>query len=338
MTMTQTRRRFLTTLSLAGAAGLVRAPPLQAAEGPPEITSVRLPRPKLALQTVCVAPQEIAAELLRAEGFTDLRYVETPMNAIEETIARGEADFGQNFAMDHVSAIDRGLEITVLTGVHVGCSEVFGREDLRGFADLKGKRVGAPVPGLSGQGLLSLMAAQVGLDPSKDINWVFSGSVDPMQLFIDGKIDAFLSYPPQAQELRARHVGRVLLKTTVDHPWSQYFCCMLAGNREFVRNYPVATKRVTRAILKAADLCASAPGRVAQQLVDRRFTPRYDYAVEALRELPYDTWREYDPEDTLRFYALRLREAGFIKSSPQKIIADGVDWRFLDEVKRELKA
>jgi len=49
-------------------------------------------------------------------------------------------------------------------------------------------------------------------------------------------------------------------------------------------------------------------------------------------------WREYDPEDTVRFYALRLRELGMIKSSPQKIIADGTDWRFLNELKRELKA
>jgi len=27
-----------------------------------------------------------------------------------------------------------------------------------------------------------------------------------------------------------------------------------------------------------------------------------------------------------------------LKTSPQKIIADGSDWRFLDELKRELKA
>ena len=65
---------------------------------------------------------------------------------------------------------------------------------------------------------------------------------------------------------------------------------------------------------------------------------RYDYALQTLNDNPYDKWREYDPEDTLRFYALRMREAGFIKSSPQKIIADGADWRFLDELKRELKA
>jgi NitT/TauT family transport system substrate-binding protein len=222
--------------------------------------------------------------------------------------------------------------------IEVRKGAVFGKSDFRGFADLKGKRVGVPEPGLGVQELLSLMAAQIGLDPKKDINWVLSGSVDPMQLFVDDKIDAFLSHMPRAQELRARHIGRVLLKTAVDLPWSQYFCCMLAANRDFVRNYPAATKRVTRAFLEAADLCANEPARVAQRLVDRRFTPRYDYAFEALSDLPYDKWREYDPEDTLRFYALRLHEAGFIKSSPQKIIVEGSDWRFLDELKRELKA
>jgi NitT/TauT family transport system substrate-binding protein len=105
-----------------------------------------------------------------------------------------------------------------------------------------------------------------------------------------------------------------------------------------VRKYPVATKRVLRAVLKAANFCASDPVRAAQALVDRGFTPRYDYAFEALRAISYDKWQEYDVEDTVRFYALRMREAGMIKSTPQKIITDGTDWRFLNELKRELKA
>jgi NitT/TauT family transport system substrate-binding protein len=128
------------------------------------------------------------------------------------------------------------------------------------------------------------------------------------------------------------------VNSAVDRPWSEYFCCMLIGNREFVRKYPVATKRVLRAILKAADLCATQPQPAARRIVDGGFTPRYDYAVETLNELPYDKWREYDPEDTMRFYALRLHEAGLIKSTPQKIIAEGSDWKYFNELKRELKA
>jgi NitT/TauT family transport system substrate-binding protein len=140
------------------------------------------------------------------------------------------------------------------------------------------------------------------------------------------------------QELHARKVGHVILRTAVDRPWSQYFCCMLAANREYATRYPGATKRVIRAVLKAADLCAGEPELAARLIVEGGFTERYDFALETLRAIPYDKWREYDAEDTIRFYALRLHELGMIKSSPQKIIANGTDWRFLNELKRELKA
>jgi NitT/TauT family transport system substrate-binding protein len=109
------------------------------------------------------------------------------------------------------------------------------------------------------------------------------------------------------------------------------------GNADFVRCYPIATKRVLRAILRAADLCASDPARAARIMVDGGFVETYAYALQTLTELPYGVWREYDPEDTLRFYALRLQEVGMIRSTPQKIIAAGTDWRFLNELRRELK-
>jgi NitT/TauT family transport system substrate-binding protein len=137
--------------------------------------------------------------------------------------------------------------------------------------------------------------------------------------------------------LRERGINHVIFNSIVDPPWSQYFCCVLVGNRQFVQQYPVATKRVLRAILKASDLCASQPALVARQLVDEHFTDRYDFALQAIQDIPYDKWREYDPEDTIRYYALRLYEAGAVKSTPQKIIAENADWRFLNELKEELK-
>jgi NitT/TauT family transport system substrate-binding protein len=98
---------------------------------------------------------------------------------------------------------------------------------------------------------------------------------------------------------------------------------MLAGNSEYVQNYPVATKRVVRAVLEAADICFGEPERAARRLVDGGFTEHYDYTLQGLGEVPYAKWREYDPEDTLRFYALRLHETGLIKSTPNKLIAQG---------------
>jgi NitT/TauT family transport system substrate-binding protein len=334
MTFTQTRRHFLAGLSAAGAASLVRSPGTVAAEGALETASVRL----ATTPSICVAPQDIAEELLRAEGFTDIRYVPTGSTALLQSVARGDTDFTAVFAPVLVAGLEQGMAVSVLGPVHVGCFEVFGNEQVRSITDLKGKSVGVEAFGSPTHLFLSVIAGNVGIDPGKDINWVTSGSVKPMQLFIDGKIDAFLGFPPEPQDLRARGIGRIILDSTVDRPWSQYFCCMLFGSRAYVRNYPVATKRVVRALLKAADICSNDPAAVAQRLVDGRFTPRYDYALQSLQKLPYDKWREWEAENTMRFYALRMHEAGLIKSSPQKIIADGTDWRFLDEIKRELKA
>jgi NitT/TauT family transport system substrate-binding protein len=329
--MTQSRRQLLTGLSAAGTAGLFHLQPAAAAEGALETTTVRLVNDG----SICIAPEYAAEELLRAEGFTDIRYLPVPQNSFEETMAHGEADFSTDYAAKHLFAIDRGVPITVLAGVHVGCFELFAKEGIRNIADLKGKRVGLKAAPAA---LLILMAAQVGLDPAKDIRWVSGPSLDPLGLFAEGNIDAFLGFPPEPQELRARHAGHVIVNTATDRPWSQYFCCMVAGNREYVRRYPVATKRVLRAILKATDLCVTEPARVARRIVEGGFTPRSDYALATLSEVPYDNWREYDPEDTIRYYALRLHEAGLIKSSPTRIIADGTNWRFFNEVKRELKA
>ena len=307
MSRTQTRRRFLTTLSLVGAAGLVRAQPALAGEGMPEITSVRIHKSP----SICNAPRYVAQELLRAEGFTDIRYVSIPLGDDFPAFMRGEFDFTMDFAPRFVHAIDQGMAVTVLAGVHAGCFELFANESVHSVAELKGKSIGVAALGSPQHMFLAPIAAHVGIDPSKDINWVVSPSVKPMQLFVDGKLDGFLGLPPEPQELHARRVGHVIVNSTMDRPWSQYFCCMLAGHREFVRKYPVATKRVVRAILKAVDLCATEPVRAARLLVDGGFTERYDYALQTLSGLPYDKWREYDAEDTMRFYALRLRETGF---------------------------
>jgi NitT/TauT family transport system substrate-binding protein len=331
MHIMQSRRDFLATLSAAATAGIIGTNGSRADEGPPEVTTIRLGR----YPNVCLAPGFISEDLLRAEGLTDVRYIETSnINAV----ASGEVDFDFDTAAWVVAHLDAGEPIAALTGVHSGCYELFAHEPIQAISDLRGRKLGIDKLGSSGHLLLSVIAAQVGLDPRKDIEWVTSPTGSVMDSFVEGEVDVFLGLPPEPQELRARKIGGVILNMTTDQPWSQYFCCISYGNKDFVRAYPIATKRFLRAILKAADMCATEPEKAAQRLVDGRFTERYDYALQALTEIPYTRWREFDPEDAMRFYALRLHEAGMITSTPNKIIAEGTDWRFLDELKRELKA
>jgi len=311
------------------------APASIAQEGPLETTTIRM---AAKAGSTCVAPQYVAKELLLSEGFTDIRYVMSDAGPKQaKAIASGEIDLTMHFSAPLLIPIDAGDKITIIAGVHAGCFELFGNEGIRSIADLKGKTVAVQELGASPHVFISTMAAYVGLDPAKDINWVASPSVAPMELFADGKTDAFIGFPPEPQALRARKVGRVVVNSSVDRPWSQYYCCVLAGNRDFIRKHPVATKRVLRAILKATDFCVSDPVGAARRLVDGGYTTEYEYALQTMKEVPYNMWREYDPEDAIRFWALRLREAGLVKSSPNKLIAEATDWRFLNELKRELK-
>jgi NitT/TauT family transport system substrate-binding protein len=325
------RRGFL---RWATAASVVAALGLRArhasAEPPPETTKIRLTQ----IDGVCVAPQYIAEELLKAEGFSDVQYVSVGV-ATYEAFARGDVDLSMAFVAPFILQVDAGLPIVLLGGVHVGCFELFGLERVRTIRDLKGRTVAVPELRSAHHVFLASMAAHVGLDASKDINFVTHPAADSARLLGEKKVDALMAFPPVAQELRAKKLGHVIVNSATDRPWSQYFCCIVASGREFIRKHPVATKRALRAILKASNVCAVEPARAARLVANRGYD--YDYALQTMKELPYGKWREYDPEDTARFYALRLHEAGMIKSSPQKILAQGTDWHFFNDLKKELK-
>jgi NitT/TauT family transport system substrate-binding protein len=329
------RRRFTSGLALMGASSVAGLRADRAGAEPPlETAKLRIAE----IPSSCRSPEWMAEELLRTEGFTDVQYVrKSGTQGVEEALVSGEASISGHFAAPVILRLDAGDPIVILAGEHVGCFELFGHERVRSIRDLKGKTVAIPALDPSPHAFIASMASYVGLDPRKDITWVRSPARESIRLFIDGKVDAYLGFPPDPQELRAAKVGRVIANSAVDRPWSQYFCCMLVGNREFVQKYPVATKRALRAILKAVDICAVEPEKTARTVVAKGLAKSYDHTLQAIKGLPYARWREFDPEDTVRFYALRLHEAGMIKSTPQKILAQGTDWRFFNELKKELK-
>jgi NitT/TauT family transport system substrate-binding protein len=334
----RSRREFLTTAALAGTGALLGLPSETAtAEPPAETNRIRL----VQVGGMCQAPKYVAEDYLRAEGFTDVQYVKKDTNLGNTTaVAAGEADISIQFSGPVLIYIDGGAPIVILAGVHPGCFELFGTQQVRAIRDLKGKTVAVPGMGSSQHVFIASMVAYVGLDPKKDINWVTYPFAEAAQLLAQGKIDAFLGFPPEPQELRAKKIGHVVVNSMMDRPWSHYFCCMVIGNRDFVRKHPVATKRALRAIMKGIDVSAREPERVARFLVNKGYTKNYEYALQTIKEMQmaYEQWREYDPEDTVRFYSLRLHEVGMIKTSPQKLIVQSTDWRFLRELKKEMKA
>lgn len=330
MSLKTNRRDFLATLSSSAFVGLSGTDSLSQ-EAPPEITTIRLTK----IQGVCVAPQFVADELLKIEGFTRIEYVEVPLDVLHASVGTDRVDISMGFIARYLLELHLEMPITLLAGVHVGCFELFGTNRVTAIRDLKGKTVGVPALGSSHHLFIASMAAHVGVDAKRDINFVAHPIAESARLLAEEKVDALMGFPPVPQEMRERKIGRVIVNSGLDRPWSQYFCCVVAGNREFVRRNPVATKRALRAILKAANFCAAEPEAAARLMAGQGYA--YEHALQTMKEIQYARWRDYDVEDSVRFYALRLREAGFVKSTPATIIAQNTDWRYFNELKRELK-
>jgi NitT/TauT family transport system substrate-binding protein len=330
------RREFLKGSCTLGAAAALLAPYPQCAAARPELETLSIRF--VHAPSICIAPQYLAEELLRMEGFTEVEYLPLGTRNGPYALADGRADVTMWDTPGLIPHLDAGRPIVLLAGVHAGCYELFGTDRVRAIRDLRGKTVAVQYLGGGDHVLLSSMLAYVGINPQHEVTWIAGGNLrEAMGLFLEGKADAFLGFAQQPEELRARKVGHVIVDTARDRPWSQYFCCMVAANRDFARRHPIATKRVLRAVLRAADICAADPQRAARFLSDRLYEPRFQIGLNVMKRLPYNRWREADPEDTLRFHALRLHEVGMIKSTPQKLIAQGTDWRFLNELKKELK-
>jgi NitT/TauT family transport system substrate-binding protein len=343
------RREFLSRTLIAGTGmylGLGSDLALAAAEPPPETTTLRFQK----ILAPCWVSQLVAEPLLREEGFTDIQYIEhKKIGQGEEDILAGKVDFTADFTAQSLMKFDPGSPIDFIAGLHVGCWSLIGSDRIKSVRDLKGKKVWAV--GAGGQLTTGAYAVKaipnvffksligyVGLDPDNDVEYVVVPKDEALELFKRGEIDAFLSFPPGPQQLRAAGIGQVLVDTNVDRPWSQYYCCMISGRRDFIRNNPIATRKVIRSILRANDLVSQDPAMAAQLLVDRKLRKADDqeFMAQSLREIPYDMWRHYSPEDTVRFWALRLKELGLIKHSPQEYIAKNTDWSHIASLKDEM--
>jgi NitT/TauT family transport system substrate-binding protein len=310
---------------------------------PPETTTVRFVNP-----SACDPPAALAKAFLLEEGFTDIQYVRSVPATTTEWLTKGVADFSSGYGNLIASAVDVGLPYLALAGVHPGCLELFAAPGITSIRDLRGKTIAVNTKSASDlfYGFFSILLAYIGLDPATDVNFIEIGPDIPAlrDAFIDGRSAAFIASAANGPQLHRnpKNPGTVILDTTMDKPWSQYYCCQLVANRDWAQRYPVATKRVTRAVCRAADLVAKDRKAAAHQYVAGGFfstTPAAtdeDIVNDVIRDLSY-AWRELDPEETLRFFALRLADAKLVKLTPQELITRGSDFAYMRQLRTELK-
>jgi NitT/TauT family transport system substrate-binding protein len=326
-------------MALTGTAAVIGWQPesgLAATDPPPETTTIKL----RVWRPACWAPVHVAEPLLREEGFTDIQWVKAPGPKTVPLWRDGAINLSPTFsALDMYQIEKHEHPITFLAGLHVGCFALIGSEQVKSVVDLKEKTVWTgSVENNGPQIFFKSIVAYVGLDPLRDVNYAWVKKDEAMKMFKKGKLDAFLAFPPGPQELMDQGVGKLLLDTNVDKPWSQYFCCMITGHKDFVQKNPIATRRALRAILRANDIVANDPELALRTLMKKKIWTKSEtkYIFQALKEIPYAKWRDYNPEETIRFYALRLREVGLIETLPEEFIEKHTDWSHLDSLKQEL--
>jgi len=201
------RRRFLANASALSAASFLGLPRMVSAEGPPETTKIRL----VSFPAICLAPQYVAEEFLRAEGFTDISYTPWQGGNLAGHLADGHADMTMDPAHELVYAMDTRPSLVAVAGIHSGCYELFGHDRVRAIRDLKEKKVAIYAYGGADHVLIASMLAYVGMDPRKDVDWIIpEADSSTVRLFVERKVDAMMGFPPYPQELRARktHLGR----------------------------------------------------------------------------------------------------------------------------------
>lgn len=225
------RRDFLTRSAALAGAALLPTSNSAHAEAPPEIRRIRMIRPSV----TCVAPMLLAEDLLRLEGFSQIEYVTAETETGPAIVASGGADLTMWDVGALLPLMDEAKPIAALAGIHAGCQELFANDRVQTIRDLKGKRIAVSLLGNGDHVFISSILAYVGINPKTEISWI-AGSrfADSKSLFINGKADAFMSFAPEAYEVKQKGVGHVILNTVSDRPWSQYFCCMISANRDFI--------------------------------------------------------------------------------------------------------
>jgi len=348
-------RTLATGATIAGGAALAACTPTSgAASGgskelpPPETTTLRIANPP-----TCDPGMWLASGYLREEGFTDVQFIDAPFYD-RAWLTKGLADVAPAHPQLLTAAIDAGLPITVLAGLHTGCFELWVDQSIRNVGDLRGRRIAVRAADMTDE-FYVFFAAILGYQgiALRDVHFVEAGDAEDYNgmrtAYLEGRADAFFAGGAQGPFLRrAKAPGHVVLDTMMDKPWSTYFCCHLAANRDWARQYPIATKRLTRAVLRASDAAARDRARAVSDSVVLAASmslangkPNTNFrdgpiVTETMAMCTYN-WRDVEPAETLRFFGLRLADAKLIKSTPQQLIDRGTDFAYVRQLRTELR-
>ena len=166
------------------------------------------------------APLTLAdkAGIFKKNGLdVDLRMI--PQQSRQLALASGSIQCAATTVETHVTWNANGVPIVQIFQMDksYGADGLVVRNDVKGFADLKGKAIGVSPPGTSPYFGLAWMLHKNGMT-MKDVKLV---SLDPQpaaQAFVAGQNDAAMTYEPYLSTVRNNPTAGKILATTLDYP------------------------------------------------------------------------------------------------------------------------
>jgi len=139
----QTNRRDLLLAGCCAASTALSLERFQSAQGR---------RPQSAARTTTIASRRIrpsaspavrGQRLAECRGIHNVVYVQSDAGVEQAKASRWRSRLHLHFSGPFLLQVDRGLRVTLLAGIHVGCFELFAKEGIRSVADLKGPELSA---------------------------------------------------------------------------------------------------------------------------------------------------------------------------------------------------
>ena len=239
----------------------------------------------------CEAPTLVAYEkgFWRDEGL-DVELVKiADFDATKQGLTLGKIDAAQLMAMSLVKPLEQGLDVRVSAGLHTGCIKILApvKSDIKGAADLKGKRIGVPSLGDSAYTFATRVLATNGLDPSKDVTFRVFPAAELELALKKGEIDAVAVGEPIGVILEHSGVCKVVVNMAKDKPFADEYCCLVTLNAKVAANTELASK-ITRGFLKGAKWTSVNSAAAAKLEVDAKYVATtVEYNTAALGELNF---------------------------------------------------
>lgn len=280
--------------------------------------------------SACVAPSYIAKEkgFFEREGI-DVTLVGGDFETNKVGLATGQfpvanGDFG------FFPAAYNGLDIKLIAGLHQGCIQVLAPpgSGIKSAKDLAGKRIGVDEIGGSPMAVTSVLLANNGIDPQKDVTWIpFPRDILPTVADNSKEVDAVALWDPWGPLAVKR--GYTVLCDINTHPlFAGKYCCFIYASGKQIKENPEQIKAILRGFQKASEWIAENPEETAKIVIEKDYVANSDTALITQLLVSYKYHSKHDHTNKLQarndalYFSQELKKTGFLPADldPEKFV------------------